>query len=68
MKYNDKIDFINLNARNALTSGTVTISIIKYTYDFNHYANKDCIINEQMISNKYSRYSNIEIWEYMIKY
>ena len=68
MKYNDKIDFINLNARNALTSGTVTISIIKYTHGFNHYANRDCIINKQMISNKYSRYSNIEIWEYMIKY
>ena len=42
----DKVDFIDLNARNTFPSRVNTILIIKCTYGFNHYARRDYIINK----------------------
>ena len=45
-KYVSKIDFINLEARNQFSGKSMTLSITKCTYRFNHYGVRDEIINK----------------------
>jgi len=65
-KLDMKVEFINMNTRDTFSISSVTISMIKYVYSFNHYAIWDQNINENILSDKYSRYSERETWDHII--
>ena len=61
IKYEDKIDFIDLKVRNSFPKNKVTISMIKYAYGFNYYSRRDKIINKHLISDNCLRCSYYKI-------
>ena len=44
-----KYDMVDLEARNAFKVGKVTRSMIKCVYGYNHYGQRDAMINEEMV-------------------
>ena len=61
-----KIDFLDLSAKNILSSRLVTTSMLKYIYRFNYYRTWDKIINNNMSTSKCLQCSEIEMWKYVI--
>ena len=53
-------EFIDFDARNAFTSGSITTAMIKCTYGFNQYASRDKIINYRATVDECPRCSCFE--------
>ena len=58
-KFPNSIELIDLDARNVCTK-TAIILILKCIYSFNYYGHRDVNINEDIVSNECSRYSDLE--------
>ena len=58
-KYNNKADFIDIEAKNCFSKAQ-SISSLKYSYRFNHYAVRNKVINCRLVSKKYPRCSRRE--------
>jgi len=59
-KYSSKLDFIDLEARNAFSTKKFTLLFIKCVYRYNHYGIRNIIINNSMVGNDYPRCSKVK--------
>ena len=66
-KYGYKNDFIDIEARNAFRVGKVTTSMIKCAHGYNHYGQRDAMINENMVEATCPRCEMIETWEHVVQ-
>jgi len=66
MKFGDKIDLIDLEARNVFNTRLKSISMIKYIHGFYLYGKRDILINQQRAVNEYLRCNKTELWEYIV--
>ena len=55
-----KLDFINLEARNAFPIKELILSVIKCTHRFNYYGVRDGMINNKIIGEECPRCSEVE--------
>jgi len=62
-----KYDMIDLEARNTFKVGKVTTSMIKCVYGYNHYGQRDVMINDEMIESRCPRCDMIETWEHVVQ-
>ena len=60
-KYLNFHKLIDCEARNCFPAGSTTISMLKCTCSFNHYATQNKIVNYGMTVEKYPQYSRREI-------
>ena len=67
MKLKENYDLYDIDARNVFVKSKVTTSIIKCANGVNPYRVRNNIINQQICRSKCPRYSEVEIWEYVIK-
>ena len=65
--YENKIDFIYLEASNAFPVKMVTREIIKYTHSYKYYTIKDTTINGKEVMEECPRYREPKIQEHIIK-
>ena len=65
-KYPVYYKLIDQKARNCFNVGSTTISMIKCSYSFNHYATRDKIINYGTTVEECSWCSQKETWSHMI--
>ena len=59
-KYTNKIDFIDLEARNSFPIKKVIPSIIKCFHRYNYYGVRKSVINSKMVGSECPRYSKVE--------
>jgi len=62
-----KYDMVDLEARNAFKGGKVTTSMIKCVYGYNHYGQRDVMINDEMIDSRCPRCDMTETWEHVVQ-
>jgi len=60
-------DMIDIEARNAFKIGKVTPSMLKCVYGYNHYGQRDAMINDYMVEAICPRCEMIETWEHVLK-
>ena len=58
-KFKDHFELIDINARNFM-AGSILLSMIKYSYGFNHYTMHEKIINYRIINSECPRCSRCE--------
>ena len=61
-------ELIDWNSRIEINKITNSAVVIKYYYRLNHYRKRDCEINQQASIKECPRYSETEIWEYIVQY
>jgi len=66
-KFNHRAEFIDMEARNAFSTGEVTTAMIKLAHGFNHYGLRDAMINDQMFDATCPRCEETETWDHVIK-
>ena len=66
-KYNDKAAFIDTEVKNSFSKAQ-SISSLKYSYGFNHYAARNKVINCGLVSKKYPRCSRRETQYHVVQY
>ena len=64
-KFSANTELINLEARNVFPN-KATLSLLKCSIKFNHYAMRDIIINEKLQDDSYLRYNKKENWVHVI--
>ena len=62
-----RYDMVDIEARNAFKVGRVTTAMLKCVYGYNHYGQRDAIINENMVEEICPRCEMRETWEHVIQ-
>ena len=56
-EFQDKINFISIEAQNSYYNEIITVSFLKCICRFNHYSIRDLLINNRKKTDKYPQYS-----------
>jgi len=62
-----RYDIIDDKARESVPINKITTPIIKCVHDFNHYGVQNTLINNNEIEEICPRYSEIEMWDHVVK-
>ena len=66
-KFKYQADFVDIVARDLLSSITVTVLVIKCAHGYNHYRIREAMINGKSAGTECSRCNEPEMWEHVVK-
>ena len=66
-KLGHNYEFVDQDTRNVFKLKDVTLSMLKYSYRFNHYGLRDSMFNDNMVEAYCPRCKSIETWDHAVR-